>query len=147
MQAPECKSSFVISLCLGVNFINVHARVFCTKFWRQSQNITRAKDVCTKKASQKHCMMKLTVGLNTPLIPQEVTLSPTIYLKFLFAHRLRSFFGVQGFVKSPHCLEKKLRVLSNNFVREIHNLGEIEQQVFCQKAARRQFFTCLKTFC
>jgi len=41
----------------GVNFINIYARVFCTKFWRQSQNVTRKaakKDVCTKKSAQKN---------------------------------------------------------------------------------------------
>ncbi len=42
-------------------FINIYARVFCMKFWRQSQNVIRKaaeKDVCTKKAREK-MLMKL----------------------------------------------------------------------------------------
>ncbi len=45
-----------------VNFINIYARVFCTKFWSQSQNVTRKaakKDVGTKKSLQK-TLIKLT---------------------------------------------------------------------------------------
>ncbi len=41
----------------AVNFINIYAHVFCTKFWRQSQNVTRKaakKGVCTKKAREKN---------------------------------------------------------------------------------------------
>jgi len=40
----------------GVNFINIYARVFRMKLWRQSQNVTRKaakKDVGTKKARKK----------------------------------------------------------------------------------------------
>ena len=50
----------------GVNFINIYARIFCTKFWRQSQNVTRKaakKDVRTKKARKK-TLMKLTPWVN-----------------------------------------------------------------------------------
>jgi hypothetical protein len=47
---------------LAVNFINIYARIFRTKFWRQSQNVIRKaaeKDVHTKKAREK-TLMKLT---------------------------------------------------------------------------------------
>jgi len=40
----------------GVNFINIYARVFRTKFWCQSRNVTRKaakKDVRTKKRTKK----------------------------------------------------------------------------------------------
>jgi len=50
----------------GVNFTNILCVQFCTKFWRQSQNLTRKaakKDVRTKKA-RKQTLMKLTAGVN-----------------------------------------------------------------------------------
>ncbi len=54
----------LMKLTLAVNFINIYVRIFCTKFWCQSQNVTRKaakKDVCTKKARKK-TLMKLTLG-------------------------------------------------------------------------------------
>ncbi len=48
----------------AVNFINIYARVFRTKFWRQSQNVIRKaaeKDIRTKKARKK-MLMNLTHG-------------------------------------------------------------------------------------
>jgi hypothetical protein len=50
----------------GVNFINIYGRIFRTKFWRQSQNVTRKaakKDIRTKKAREK-MLLKLTPRLN-----------------------------------------------------------------------------------
>jgi len=41
----------------GVNFINIYACIFRTKFWRQSRNVTRKaakKDVRTKKSMRKN---------------------------------------------------------------------------------------------
>jgi len=55
-----------MKLILGVNFINIYARVFCTKFWRQSRNITRKaakKDVLYEKFVRL-TLMKLTLGVN-----------------------------------------------------------------------------------
>ncbi len=52
----------LMKLTPSVNFINIYARVFRTKFWRQSQNVIRKaaeKDVRTKKARKK-TLMKLT---------------------------------------------------------------------------------------
>ncbi len=52
----------LMKLTPTVNFINIYARVFRTKFWRQSQNVIRKaakKDVHTKKALEKR-LMKLT---------------------------------------------------------------------------------------
>jgi len=46
----------------GVNYINIYACIFCTKFWRQSQNITRKaakKDVLYEKFIRL-TLMKLT---------------------------------------------------------------------------------------
>ncbi len=43
----------------AVNFINIYALVFLTKFWRQSLNVTRKaakKDVRTKNACEKMLM-------------------------------------------------------------------------------------------
>jgi len=39
-KKADCKM-LVKLLTSGVNFINVFARFFRTKFWRQSQNLTR----------------------------------------------------------------------------------------------------------
>ncbi len=44
-----------------VNFFNVHACVFPTKFWRPSRYVTRKKYACTKKSVRK-ALMKLTAG-------------------------------------------------------------------------------------
>jgi hypothetical protein len=38
----------------GVNFINVYMCIFHTKFWRQSQNVPRKKDIRTKRAQKAH---------------------------------------------------------------------------------------------
>ncbi len=54
----------LMKLTPTVNFINIYAYIFWTKFWRQSQNVTRKaakKDVRTKKAHEK-TLMKLTPG-------------------------------------------------------------------------------------
>jgi hypothetical protein len=39
----------LVKLIPSVNFINIHARIFRMKFWFQSRNVTRKKDVRTKK--------------------------------------------------------------------------------------------------
>jgi len=52
-----CK--MLVKLTGGVNFINIYPRIFRTKFWCQSRNITRKaakKDVRTKKAPVKTLM-------------------------------------------------------------------------------------------
>ncbi len=51
----------------GVNFINIYARVFRTKFWRQSRNVTRkaAKTYLSYEKRARLTLMKLTTVRST----------------------------------------------------------------------------------
>ncbi len=50
----ECK--MLLKLTRAVNFINIYARVFCTKFWRQSQNVLEKlpKRTFVQKSARKN---------------------------------------------------------------------------------------------
>ncbi len=41
IRSQKTCAKMLVTLTLSVNFINVFARFFRTKFWRQSQNVTR----------------------------------------------------------------------------------------------------------
>ncbi len=55
----------LMKLTQGVNFINVFARFLRTKFWRQSQNVTRkaAKTQLSYEKRARKTLMKLTEGM------------------------------------------------------------------------------------
>jgi len=63
----KAASKTLVKSTPAANFINIYGCIFRTKFWGQSQNVTRKaskKDIHTKKARQK-TMMKLTAGVCT----------------------------------------------------------------------------------
>ncbi len=53
----------------GVNFINIFRAFFCTKFWRQSQNVTRKS--CQNVTFVRKTLMKLTPGVKEQFIRLE----------------------------------------------------------------------------
>ncbi len=50
----------------GVNFINIYARVFRTKFWRQSQNVTRIQKIFPREVLKHRFLQFLSIRLKNP---------------------------------------------------------------------------------
>jgi len=66
----------------AVNFINVYTRVFCTKFWRQSWNVSRKS--CQKRHSYEKFICKTLMKL-TPVVVN--------FINIICAHFSYEFFA------------------------------------------------------
>jgi len=96
----------------GVNFINIYTRVFCTKFWHQSRNITRKadkKDVSYEKFVRL-TLMKLTSGSGSAKLRQWICATP--------ASETAKSLALAGSPKSGSFCSAT-RLTPNSFLRQI----------------------------
>jgi len=147
--------NFYLSWMEGVNFINVYVRIFRTKFWRQSQNVTRKScwnDVRTKNLYVT-MLMKLTKGRTsmTSFSDNELMSLPfstEIWISFfLRSNFLMTFFCRLSNVRFKTAIEKWL---------SCHNaigVSQSQQYYFQRKPLnvitfmnRGQFYKCSKKY-
>ncbi len=116
----------------AVNFINIYAHVFRTKFWCQSQNVTRKaakKDVCTKKAREK-TLMKLTPALFLLTTPPPVTIFANVCCAQPRLSNPKIFYFVGSVQTIKVCRDNILRIYRASTCKLLPSVKSLRSSIF-----------------